>query len=96
MSGNKLLMDVIIHLCDLTFQNCNPDTRHVTVGDLRNMMKTQQKPSIAPPPAPEPEKIEVPVYKDPPLNPISPGGGRLTYWGRKPMTVSFRCAKPFL
>ncbi|XP_060580366.1 annexin A6-like [Ruditapes philippinarum] len=64
------------YLTENMLQNCNPDTKHVTVGDLRKMMRSRQQdtpPAVtAPPPA---ETIEVPVYKDPPLNPISPGGG---------------------
>jgi hypothetical protein len=86
---------------DMTFhckflQNCNPDTKHVTVGDLRKMMRSRQQdtpPAVAaPPPA---ETIEVPVYKDPPLNPISPGGGRNLYMRRKPATVTFQNTMPF-
>lgn len=66
----------------------------MTVGDLRQLMKTRQQPPAVTAP-PEPEKVEVPVYKDPPLNPISPGGGRLWSLRRKP-TVTFQNTKPFL
>ncbi|XP_052806894.1 annexin A6-like [Mya arenaria] len=67
------------YLTENMVQNCNPNTKHVTVGDLKNMMRSRQPPPQpaveAPPPPPEPQKIEVPVWKDPPLNPVSPGGG---------------------
>ena len=57
----------------------------MTVGDLRQLMHNRQPPQpaveappvahVPPPPPPEPKKIEVPTYKNPPLNPVSPGGG---------------------
>ena len=67
-------------------QTCNPDTRHVTVGDLRQFMKGKPQPQQPPPPPPVQPTIEYqPTYKDPPLNPISPGGGMM----RKSMRVTF-------
>lgn len=74
-------------------QNCNPDTRHVTVGDLRQLMRSrQQQPAVEPPPAPapEPQKVEVPVYKNPPLNPVSPGGGRTNWSSMLRKNVTFQ------
>ncbi|KAH3705211.1 annexin A6-like isoform X1 [Dreissena polymorpha] len=68
------------YLTENMLQNCNPDTKHVTVGDLRQLLRSRQAPpppapAVEAPPPPRPERIEVPVYKDPPLNPVSPGGG---------------------
>ena len=58
----------------------------MTLGDLKQLMRGRQAPQPAvtapPPPPPEPERVEVPVWKDPPLNPVSPGGGRVTWADR--------------
>lgn len=82
-----------IALCH--FQNCNPDTRHVTVGDLRQLMhsRTQQpavEPPPPPPPEPQPKKIEVPVWKNPTLNPVSPGGGTVNWSTMSRKNVTFQ------
>ena len=48
------------------------------MGDIRKMMDKKPKPVEAPPPEPDPPKaIEYPVYKDPPLEAVSPGNGKL-------------------
>ncbi|KAK3592742.1 hypothetical protein CHS0354_016498 [Potamilus streckersoni] len=65
------------YLTESMINKCNPESHHVTVGDLRKMLKPQSErpPSPPPEPKPKPKAIEMPVYKDPPLNPVSPGGG---------------------
>ncbi|KAK3106197.1 hypothetical protein FSP39_014869 [Pinctada imbricata] len=64
------------YLTENMIQGCNPENRHVTVGDIRKMMDKKPKAVEAPPPAPEPQKaIEYPAYKDPPIEAVSPGKG---------------------
>ncbi|KAL5010563.1 hypothetical protein ScPMuIL_012868 [Solemya velum] len=77
------------YLTEQMIQGCNPESKHVTVGDLKKMMQmTQHQETLPPPrePTPPPTRppptvtrpppaIEAPKLKDPPLNPISPGGG---------------------
>ncbi|KAJ8307174.1 hypothetical protein KUTeg_015258 [Tegillarca granosa] len=67
------------YLTEQMIGNCNPQNRHVTVGDLRKLMNKDQeeKPEVPalPPPQPPQQKIEYPTYKDPPLNAVSPGNG---------------------
>lgn len=56
------------------------------------MRSRQQQPAVEPPPAPapEPKKVEVPVYKNPPLNPVSPGGGRTNWSSMLRKNVTFQ------
>lgn len=68
------------YLTENMLQNCNPETKHVTVGDLRQLLQGHQRPppqpAVTAPPT-EVQRVEVPTYKNPPLNPVSPGGGRV-------------------
>lgn len=57
------------------YQNCKPADKCLTVGDLRKALE-DQKPH-EPPPSPV-KAIEYPMYKDPPVNAISPGKGKST------------------
>lgn len=66
------------YLTENMLQGCNPDSKHVTVGDLRQYLKGRQQPAPAPAPTPQPTIEYQPTYKDPPLNPISPGGGMMS------------------
>ncbi|XP_064594867.1 annexin A6-like [Liolophura sinensis] len=59
-------------LTEQMIKNCKPTDKCLTVGDLRKALE-DQKPK-EPPPSPV-KAIEYPVYKDPPVNAISPGKG---------------------
>ncbi|XP_062599097.1 annexin A6-like [Saccostrea cucullata] len=62
-------------LTENMISNCNPENRHVTVGDLRQMMNKRPK-TIEEPPKEPPKAIELPPPpKDPELSAVSPGNG---------------------
>ncbi|XP_048237869.1 annexin A6-like isoform X1 [Haliotis rufescens] len=69
-------------LTEQMIQKLNAANRPVTVGELRHLMEEAsrtQAPPPPPPPAPTPAPAPAieykPVYKNPPLEPVSPGKG---------------------
>lgn len=62
-------------LTENMINNCNPESRHVTVGDIRQMMNKRPK-AIEEPPREPPKAIELPpAPKEPELQAVSPGNG---------------------
>lgn len=57
----------------LPFQDLHPKDRAVTLGEIRKLLEEQSQKAIPPPPKPAIEYK--PTYKDPPLNPVTPGNG---------------------
>ncbi|KAK6181663.1 hypothetical protein SNE40_009474 [Patella caerulea] len=64
------------YLTEQMIQNMKPHEPSVTVGDLRKLLSEQnpKQVTVAPPPA-KPAIEYQPIYKDPPLNAVSPGNG---------------------
>ncbi|VDI43339.1 Hypothetical predicted protein, partial [Mytilus galloprovincialis] len=68
------------YLTENMIQGCNPENRHVTVGELRKSMEgrrpqiKEKPPSPPPSPPPRAPALEYPL-KDPVPNTISPGNG---------------------
>lgn len=62
------------YLTENMIQNCNPENRHVTVGELRKSLEKRPQIKDTPEPAPPAPAIEYPP-KDPVPQTVSPGNG---------------------
>ncbi|PVD37280.1 hypothetical protein C0Q70_04277 [Pomacea canaliculata] len=60
-------------LTEQMISDLHPKDRAVTLGEIRKLLEEQSQKAIPPPPKPAIEYK--PTYKDPPLNPVTPGNG---------------------